>query len=132
MKKITSIIQEDDIKFPDIQIASDFLMRFLGLMGRRKLNVGQGLLLLNCSSIHTCFMRFPIDVIYLSSDFQILDCETVRPWKLGKLIKGTRHILELSADAGSCLIKGKAIQLKSIDTSLSTNKVEERGKDHAE
>ena len=39
--------------------------RFRGLMGRRELIPGQGLLLRPSGSIHTCFMRFPIDVVFI-------------------------------------------------------------------
>ena len=80
---------------PQLEIADSFARRFIGLMGRRSMGAGEGLLLKQCGSIHTCFMRFPIDVIYLSHAYTVLDSETVKPWRAGKLVKGAAHVLEL-------------------------------------
>ncbi|MEI7880862.1 MAG: DUF192 domain-containing protein, partial [bacterium] len=46
-------------------VADTFWKRSIGLMGKPGLKAGQGLLLSPCGSIHTCFMRFPIDIIFL-------------------------------------------------------------------
>lgn len=64
------------------QPANTFMRRLKGLMLKPSLPSGQGLLLTPCSSIHTCFMRFPIDVVYLSRDYKVLDIETIAPWRL--------------------------------------------------
>lgn len=55
----------------DIELAYDFLKRFRGLMFRRRLDAGNGLLLAPCNSVHMLFMRFAIDVIYLDENFCI-------------------------------------------------------------
>ena len=47
--------------------ADNFFTRFKGLMGAPCLAAGEGLLILPCNSIHTHFMRFPIDVLYVLS-----------------------------------------------------------------
>lgn len=91
-------------------IADNFMKRFLGLMGKKSLGYGEGLLLLNSPSIHCFFMRMPIDVIYLSKDLKVLGIETLRPWNIGKYIKKTRHILELK--------EGAALNIKAGDTIL--------------
>jgi len=111
MKKQYYISQNYKIIFTRIEIADNFLTRFQGLMGKRKLDNGEGLLLLKCSAIHTCFMRFSIDVVYLDSCFQVLGCETVKPWKMGSFIKGSCNILELPPGAGQQLKSGEAIVL---------------------
>lgn len=48
-------------------IANTFWRRFLGLMGRRALPDQSGLVLPGTGSIHTFWMRFPIDVIFLDA-----------------------------------------------------------------
>jgi len=111
MKKVITISQGGKICYPRIEMASNFRQRFWGLMGRGGLVEGTGLLLKHCSSIHTCFMKFPIDVVYLDHSFKVLDVETVRPWKLGSLIKGARHVLELPEYAGDQLKRGYPITL---------------------
>ena len=45
--------------------------RMRGLLGRRVLPIGQGLLIENCGSVHTVGMRFPIDVIFLDHAWQV-------------------------------------------------------------
>ncbi len=67
----------------ELIIADTFWSRSLGLMGRYGLKVGQGLLLRPCGSIHTCFMRFPIDVIFLDAHTQVLKTKLhVAPWQM--------------------------------------------------
>ena len=82
-----------------IKLANKFFNRLKGLMGKKRLEKGEGLLLLNCSLIHNFFMEIPIDAVYLSHDMTVLAVETLQPWKLGKIIKNTSHILELDAGA---------------------------------
>ncbi|MBR2774270.1 MAG: DUF192 domain-containing protein, partial [Selenomonadaceae bacterium] len=65
----------------DVEIAKSFLSRLRGLMMRRKLPEGRGLLLAPCNSIHMLFMRFAIDVVYLDEDFRIKKiARDVMPW----------------------------------------------------
>src|SRR3954469_22197720 len=71
--------------------------RLRGLLGRRDLPAGQGLLLRPSPSIHTWFMRFPIDVVFLDAELHVLDVvPELRPWRMAWQ-KGTRAVLELSA-----------------------------------
>lgn len=89
-----------EILCPRVKKADSFFLRFMGLMGKRKLNDGEGLFLEKVSSIHTCFMRFTIDVVYLDKDMRVVYVETVPPWHLGKLTIKSAHILELPKAAG--------------------------------
>ena len=64
-----------------VEVADNFLKRFLGLMFKSKLSEGKGLFLTHCNSIHMFFMRFPIDVIYIDKNFQIKKIVTnLKPW----------------------------------------------------
>ncbi|MDW2796669.1 DUF192 domain-containing protein [Clostridium boliviensis] len=111
------LIEEENGFNVQAEIADTFLKRLLGLMFRPGLNEGNGLLLDSCSRIHTCFMRFPIDVVYLDHGNKVLKRETVYPWRLGSFVKGTRKILELN--------KGAARKLKT-EKQLFISCVEER------
>jgi CheY-like chemotaxis protein len=66
-------------------------------MGRRSLRDGEGLLLQPAPAIHTAFMRFPIDALFLDPDLQVLDIvERLRPWHMaGK--RNARAVLEIGA-----------------------------------
>lgn len=80
-----------------VAVANSFFTRFRGLMLRKTLAPGEGLLLKNCSAIHCCFMRFPIDVLYLDNEMRVVGKETVSPWRLGSVFPGAKHVLELKA-----------------------------------
>lgn len=92
-----------------VKKADTFMKRFLGLMFKRAMPIGHGILLMPCSGIHTCFMRFPIDVIYLSDNYEVLGIETVGPWRLGRHVKGAKMVLELPAGCGAQLKIGSSL-----------------------
>jgi uncharacterized membrane protein (UPF0127 family) len=71
--------------------------RFRGLMGRRRLEPGHGLMLRPTNSIHTCFMRFDIDAVFLDREMHVVAVrERVRPWRAAAA-RGARAVLELPA-----------------------------------
>ncbi len=80
-----------------VVVADSYWTRLRGLLGRSGLNPGEGLLLRPASSVHTAFMRFPIDVVFLDRDLTVLDVvEGVPPWRV-KARRGARAVLELGA-----------------------------------
>jgi len=97
-----------------VTLADGFFARFKGLMGKKSLDVGEGLLLSPCSSIHCFFMKITIDAVYLSKDMTVLGIETLAPWKLGGYIKHTAHVLELSADSASVGV-GDILEIRDDD-----------------
>ena len=65
------------------EVARGFWARLKGLIGRRGLPPGRGLLILRCNAIHTFFMRFPIDaVFYDRQDRVVRTVRNIRPWRL--------------------------------------------------
>ena len=65
----------------DALIADTFLTRFAGLMFRKPLPPATGLFLAPCNSVHMCFMRFAIDVVYLDKDYKIVKVvKKLKPW----------------------------------------------------
>lgn len=71
--------------------------RLRGLLGRDHLPAGEGLLLKRAPSVHTCFMRFPIDVVFLDNELRVLSVNPeMRPWKFAGQ-RGARATLELAA-----------------------------------
>ena len=85
----TTIVQEGEI-------ADNLWTRFIGLMGRRELQEGFGLLLCNESAIHTFGMRLPIDIVYLDAQGTVVRVtEAMPPARLGPLVRGVRDVLEL-------------------------------------
>jgi uncharacterized membrane protein (UPF0127 family) len=78
--------------------------RMRGLLGRRYLREGEGMVLRPAWSIHTAFMQFPIDVVFLDADQVVVKIEPeVRAWRTVSH-RGAREVVELSA--GECRRRG--------------------------
>ena len=95
-----------------VSIADSFFPRFRGLMMKKRLAPGEGLLLENCSAIHCCFMHFPIDVLYLDAQLTVVGMECVKPWRLGHLYPGTKHVLEMAAGSTAGIRPGDRLERK--------------------
>lgn len=64
-------------------VARSFLQRARGLLGRCGLEKGTGMLIMRCNCIHTCFMRFPIDAVFLDARGEVVKTvRGIRPWRL--------------------------------------------------
>ena len=70
-----------------------------GLLGRRSLPDHEGLLLRPAGSIHTAFMRFPIDAVFVDGGGRVLRVmEAMPPWRTAAA-RGAKAVLELPAGA---------------------------------
>jgi len=86
-----------DVLLKKLEIADTFWKRFRGLQCRRLLAVDAGLWLKPCSSLHTCFMRFPIDVVMLDAEGVVLGIKSqIRPWRAVICDRGTTQVVETS------------------------------------
>lgn len=81
-------------------VAATFFSRLKGWMFRRPPDADEALLLTPCDSVHTCFMRFPIDILFLDPAGRVVArYDAVPPWKLIPRIAGAAAVLELPAGA---------------------------------
>ncbi len=84
----------------DAEIADTFFTRFLGLMGRRPLPPGGGLVLRPGGAVHNLFVFQSIDVLHLGKDGRVThQIEPLRPWRLGPLFVGDAATIELPPGA---------------------------------
>ena len=75
-----------------------------GLLGRPPLDGGDGVVLVPCASVHTCFMPAPIDVVFLDRRGEVLRVvPALRPWR-AEACRGAHAVLELPA--GTCARAG--------------------------
>jgi uncharacterized protein len=80
-----------------VAMADTPLTRLRGLLGRAGLGSGEGLLIRPTSAIHTWFMRFPIDAVFLDRDLVVMDVKSdIRPWRFAGR-RGAKAVLELAA-----------------------------------
>jgi uncharacterized membrane protein (UPF0127 family) len=64
-----------------LEVASSFVARGVGLMGRGRLPENGGLLIQGCNGIHMMFMRFPIDAVFVDKRNVVLKTyERLLPW----------------------------------------------------
>jgi hypothetical protein len=78
-----------------------------GLLGRRSLDSDQGILLRPAGSVHTFFMRFAIDVLFLDRELVVVGIEPeLRPWRTAAR-RGAKSVVELAA--GECARRGVVV-----------------------
>jgi uncharacterized membrane protein (UPF0127 family) len=91
-----------------VVVAATRATRALGLMARENLDPGEALWIVPSRGVHTCWMRFPIDVIALDERGVIIDrVDSLKPWRIRLPRRGTAGVLELRAGtldaAGTCI-----------------------------
>jgi uncharacterized membrane protein (UPF0127 family) len=78
-------------------VADGMFTRMRGLLGRRDLPEGEGILLRPASSVHTAFMRFPIDVVFVDRDLVVLKVVPELPAWRAAACRGAKATFELAA-----------------------------------
>lgn len=104
-----------------VERATTFMQRGRGLMFRGRLPDGGGMLIDPCSSVHMFWMRFPLDVVYVSKAHEVVRVQTgLRPWRIGPLVtRGARYVVELpvGAIARSDTQVGDRLTITPVDAS---------------
>lgn len=86
----------DQLILHKIFYARTFFQRLMGLMFKKDMLAFDGLFIPDCKSIHTCFMRFEIDVLFLDKDLNIIKIiESLKPWRLTNIVFKAMGVLEL-------------------------------------
>lgn len=89
-------------------VADTWWSRLRGFLGRPQPEVGEGILLSPCRAVHMWGMSYPLDVIFLDDDGDILAVEEeLRPWKRSPMVRKARYVLELPA--GTVQATGTAV-----------------------
>lgn len=71
--------------------------RLLGLALLPRGRAGPGLLIPRCSAVHTCWMRFSLELVFLDGDGEILGRRVVPPWRFAR-VRGAAAVLEIPAN----------------------------------
>jgi uncharacterized protein len=81
-----------------ISVAATRSARAVGLLNRAGLEPGEGLWIVPSRGVHTCWMRFAIDVVALDEDGMVIDrVDGLKPWRVRLPRRGTAGVLELAA-----------------------------------
>lgn len=82
----------------DLKIARRFFERGKGLLGRVTLPADEALWILRCNSIHTFFMMFPIDCVFVNRDLEVKALRrNVVPWRMVFPVWGASSVIEMAA-----------------------------------
>jgi uncharacterized protein len=80
-----------------VEVAATRAARNRGLLGRDGLDPSHAIVLSPCFSIHTAFMRFPIDVLFVDRDGRAVKVvPALAPWRLAIAMRAC-HVVELRA-----------------------------------
>lgn len=82
----------------NLEVADTFWKRTKGLLGRKSLKEDQALWILRCNSIHTMFMKFNIDVVFVNRKMIVVDTGfNLKPGKVVLPVWRASSVIELSA-----------------------------------
>ncbi len=100
--------ENSEILISNLQVAKTFWQRGKGLLGHSTLKKDEGLWIHRCNSIHTFFMKFSIDCVFVDKDLKIKALyREVHPSRLIAPVWGANSVFELSSGT----IDQKQIQL---------------------
>lgn len=84
----------------NVIVAKSFTDRFFGLMGKKDLKLNHCLWIKRCNNIHTHFMRFPIDVVFLNKDLTIVAIKmAIKPWRFTLPVLKADSVIEFRAQS---------------------------------
>jgi uncharacterized protein len=100
VKKLVLVSQRGEVVCDVCHLADRPHTRMRGVIGMKRLRRGEGVLLRPTFSIHTAFVRFPIDAVFLDREMTVVSVShEMKPWRLAGAPKA-RAVLELAA--GEC------------------------------
>jgi uncharacterized membrane protein (UPF0127 family) len=117
MKKINIYkIENNELVARDVSVANSFDERVMGLMFKSAGDQLNRLLLNPCSAIHTFFMRFPLDVVFLTKKNEVIYITRfMRPWRHSRFVFKASMVLELPAGELSSEIKvGDVLRFEDV------------------
>ncbi|MDC3416947.1 DUF192 domain-containing protein [Aquibacillus salsiterrae] len=82
----------------DVRVADSFFQRLKGLMFTKTFDSGSGLHIIPCRSVHTFFMNYAIDILYVNERLEVVAIdEAIKPNKVGKAYQAVHSVIELPA-----------------------------------
>ncbi len=95
-KKLTNLHKNTLIS--QLTEARSFKERTVGLIGRTSLSADEALWIHRCNSIHTFFMKFAIDCVFLDKSLRVKAVHSnVSPWKLVLPVWGAQSVIEMTS-----------------------------------
>jgi len=82
----------------NVVVARGALQRMQGLLGKKSIAYDKALVIEKCNSVHTFFMQFAIDVLFVDKNNKIVGiCPALKPWRLSPVFLKASFVIELPA-----------------------------------
>lgn len=112
--KVTHIESGREIS-SKMKYARSFFERTKGLMFISHMKGFDSLLIERCNSVHNCFVKFPIDLIFLNDDFKVIKViHNFKPWRFTRMYLKATKVLELKLGAANGVKIGDSLEVKSV------------------
>ena len=117
MMKEIEVYKDNKKVFATVKVAKSFIDRFQGLMMKENMGDMDGLVIEYCNSIHTFFMKFPIDVFFLDDNNKIVkEVRALKPWRMTRAFFKARKVLETYPEKdGGLLREGDVLEFKCLN-----------------
>jgi uncharacterized protein len=103
----------NDCLIKHLKRADNFWTRFCGLMLTKALDKSEALLISSCNQVHTHFMRYSIDIIFLDKQLAVIAVlREVKPWRFTKYYKKAQYVLETMPQAIPVISQGEQLVIK--------------------
>lgn len=111
MTRVVRRVHDGRVVCERCRVADSFWLRFRGLMLRRSVDGGEGMLFERTGSIHMFFMRVPLDVLFCDAELRVLKVvRGLRPWRTAGA-RGATVTIELAAGAAAEIDAGDELEL---------------------
>lgn len=112
-----AIKNKGEVVCSKLKIASSFFDRLIGLMFSSQMSGFDGLLIKHCQSIHTFFMRYSIDIIFLDNKYKVVKViRNIKPWRVTGYYWRASQVLELPAGTlGEEIVTGTELEVRCIN-----------------
>ena len=96
--RYTLSIKSEKKPLASVERMDSWWAKGIGVLGRRSLPAGEGVWLTGAASVHTCFVAFPLDILFLDRDLHVMSVQPgVPPWRALVSCPGAVHTIELGA-----------------------------------
>lgn len=88
--------RNSEVLITNLNVANTFWSRFMGLMGKSSMSSSEAIMFPKCNAIHTCFMKFSIDCVFLDKSGRVRKVyRNLAPWRLAGPVWGAAMVIEL-------------------------------------
>ncbi len=110
------LIHNDKIICKSVKVADSFISRLFGLMFKTEVHKGFDCLHIKpTNSIHTFFMRFNIDVIFVSKKMKVIKVvRSMKPWRMTRLYFSAHSVFEMKGGQASGVKEGDILEVKNV------------------